>query len=210
MKKILVLTVALVLVASAAYSATVVGSAHDIKTRVTGATTTEVCVFCHTVHNSSAAVPVVLWNKVPSTVATYTVYQSATLKGSVSQPSGVSKACLSCHDGSVAMNSLVNPPAVGSTGTATTIATGARVGAGGAMQTHHPVSVTYRSDLNTTMRPNTTTTVVNGTVTLPLFGTASPFMVECGSCHNVHDPANAPFLRVSNTNSQLCTTCHVK
>jgi hypothetical protein len=47
-------------------------------------------------------------------------------------------------------------------------------------------------------------------------GVDQPF-VECGSCHDPHnsqtgvDPtASVAFLRVLNTDSQICTTCHIK
>jgi predicted CXXCH cytochrome family protein len=47
---------------------------------------------------------------------------------------------------------------------------------------------------------------VDGAHTVPLY-TAK---VECGSCHNVHDPQYPGFLRKSNAASALCTTCHIK
>lgn len=34
--------------------------------------------------------------------------------------------------------------------------------------------------------------------------------VECGSCHDPHSDTNATFLRVSNTGSGVCLSCHVK
>ena len=34
--------------------------------------------------------------------------------------------------------------------------------------------------------------------------------VECASCHDPHQAANPTFLRIPNTGSQLCLTCHVK
>lgn len=34
--------------------------------------------------------------------------------------------------------------------------------------------------------------------------------VECPSCHSVHDPTNTPFLRISNSGSAMCLTCHTK
>src|SRR5512139_3149402 len=105
MKKVLLLTVAMVLIAGMAYGATIVGTPHDIR-GATGGATTEVCIFCHTPHGASTALPVVLWNHASTAVANYGLYQSATLKGTVSQPAGVSKACLSCHDGTVAVNTL--------------------------------------------------------------------------------------------------------
>lgn len=198
----LVIAAAMLLIAGVAYGATIVGSSHDIRSQ-TGGATTEVCIFCHTPHNASTTLPVVLWNHA-ATTATYQLYQSATLQGTVSQPSGVSKACLSCHDGTVAVNALQG----GTLGTAQFVSGGARLGTN--LQSHHPVSVTYRNDLDPGLRTPTGSNIASGSVSLPLFGTATPFSVECGSCHNVHDPANAPFLRVANTNSQMCTTCHLK
>lgn len=82
--------------------------------------TDEICVFCHTPHGASsttAAPP--LWNKNLQTVAaTYTTYASL---GSVTidapqilSPVGsVSVACLSCHDGTQAMDNLINAPGSG-------------------------------------------------------------------------------------------------
>ena len=47
-------------------------------------------------------------------------------------------------------------------------------------------------------------------------GAAQPF-VECGSCHDPHNSqtgvtptASVAFLRILNTDSQICTTCHIK
>lgn len=45
-------------------------------------------------------------------------------------------------------------------------------------------------------------------------GTFEPF-VECGSCHDPHNDAtkaasSVAFLRISNTASRICTTCHIK
>jgi len=74
--------------------------------------TTEVCVFCHTPHGgltnvAGGAAPI--WNRNLST-ATYILYDSPNFDGkaTVTQPQGVSVACLSCHDGTVAFDSLLN------------------------------------------------------------------------------------------------------
>lgn len=80
--------------------------------------TTEICVFCHTPHgaDSSAAAP--LWNRTLST-ANYDTYASlgtSTLDGGDNQPGGVSLACLSCHDGTQAMNTVINSPGGGTSG----------------------------------------------------------------------------------------------
>lgn len=98
------------LVQSSALAA-VVGSFHDLSP-LTG-NTTAVCVFCHTPHGGDttfAAVP--LWNKV-ITPAGYTRYSSLllpTLDGTEAPVGSVSVACLSCHDGTTAMDVVINLP----------------------------------------------------------------------------------------------------
>ena len=71
----------------------------------------EVCIFCHTPHGGSLTGP--LWNRA-NTGTTYTHYRSAGasayLRGlSVNRPVGnESMLCLSCHDGSIAVHSILN------------------------------------------------------------------------------------------------------
>lgn len=89
--------------------------------RVT-AGTAEICVFCHTPHAADVSTPgVPLWNKRLNTgVGTFTVYASSTmdaLGASDGQGGGqigsVSIACLSCHDGTQAMDNMLNAPGTG-------------------------------------------------------------------------------------------------
>ena len=68
---------------------------------------TEVCVFCHTPHGSSGVTP--LWNR-NSPVGPYTIYQSSSLEAAIGQPTGASKLCLSCHDGTIALGSVLSRP----------------------------------------------------------------------------------------------------
>jgi predicted CXXCH cytochrome family protein len=85
--------------------------------------TEEICVFCHTPHgaaNGAGNPP--LWNK-SLPVGPYTLYSSSTLDaaratdGIAGSPSigSVSIACLSCHDGSLALNAVINAPGSGLT-----------------------------------------------------------------------------------------------
>jgi len=208
MKKALLLVIAILLVAGAAYGAGIVGSKHDIRGYVTGETTTQVCVFCHVPHNAATSWGGPFWNRA-NTAATFKIYTSPTLDGATSQPSGVSRACLSCHDGTVAVNSLINAPKDGTAGTLTSMAAGPAL-LGTDLSNDHPVTITYRPDLDKSLRLNVGATVPGPVWTAQLYGTASPYTVECASCHAVHDPTNTPFLRIANTTSQLCTTCHVK
>jgi len=74
--------------------------------------TDQVCIFCHTLHFSSAAAntrDAPLWNR-NTTASVYTPYSSATMDTTPGQPDGGSIACLSCHDGTVALDSLINAP----------------------------------------------------------------------------------------------------
>ena len=64
----------------------------------------EICVYCHTPHGGQVEAP--LWNRNFST-ATYQMYASATPDMAADgQPTGISQACLSCHDGTVALGDI--------------------------------------------------------------------------------------------------------
>lgn len=83
--------------------------------------TTEICVFCHTPHGGRTDVVgggAPLWNRALPT-STYTMYNSPNFDSANSRigapiaPQGVSLACLSCHDGTVAIDALINAPGSG-------------------------------------------------------------------------------------------------
>ena len=82
-------------------------------------TTTEVCIYCHTPHGGRTDVAdgsAPLWNRALSS-ASYNMYASpnfdSTANKQGAKPLGVSQACLSCHDGTVAFDALVNAPGSG-------------------------------------------------------------------------------------------------
>ncbi|MHB1068520.1 MAG: cytochrome c3 family protein [Gemmatimonadaceae bacterium] len=171
----------------------------------------EVCVYCHTPHSGSAAIP--LWNRA-STGATYTMYtstNSATMNMTVgAAPGPVSLACASCHDGTVGLDVITNKPNASTATPVTpaalmgTVFSGTKAVLGSELRDDHPIAVTYNPLLDTDF-------VAKATVetSLRLYG-ASKDQVECGSCHNPHNNTNAPFLRKSNAASALCLTCHIK
>jgi len=72
----------------------------------------EVCVYCHTPHGANSTVAAPLWNRTVK-ATTYTVYNSASLTQTVSQPGNSSLTCLSCHDGQTAIDSVINMPGSG-------------------------------------------------------------------------------------------------
>lgn len=75
----------------------------------------EVCVYCHTPHGANSTAQAPLWNRTPSS-ATYTTYDqlgTVTLTGSVVGPGPNSLTCLSCHDGTISVDSIINMPGSG-------------------------------------------------------------------------------------------------
>lgn len=205
MKRLFVMSAALaglMLGGGPASAQNVVGSAHDLRSQ--GGTTTQVCVYCHTPHKADVA-SAVLWNRVNPNPTTFTMYDSPTLdnKTNAGGPQGVSLACLSCHDGATAFNSLINAPGDGTAATGT-MSGGDAVGLDG-LANDHPISMTYDSVAEPGLRATMT-------VALPLFG-AGADQVECATCHNPHDQtavAGGHFLRITTSNSDLCTNCHIK
>ena len=121
MTKLMKLFPALVIAALAtAASAQVVGSSHDLSATgkdvvgAAGQAQNQVCVYCHMPHNA-VNIGAPLWNRTNSTTA-FTMYSAANSStfqlnaadtNTAARPVGaVSLACLSCHDGVTAFNSL--------------------------------------------------------------------------------------------------------
>ena len=79
--------------------------------------TTEVCIFCHTPHGANPDVTgqVPLWNRLVRDDS-YQPYTAPNMEGSGTDPGvpkGVSLGCLSCHDGTIALDALINLPGSG-------------------------------------------------------------------------------------------------
>ncbi len=72
----------------------------------------EICVYCHTPHAANTTIALPLWNRTNKT-NTYNTYNSSTITQPVSQPGPNSLSCLSCHDGTVAIDSIINMPGGG-------------------------------------------------------------------------------------------------
>ncbi|MCG7870935.1 MAG: cytochrome c3 family protein [Candidatus Thiodiazotropha lotti] len=187
-------------------TADIANTSHDLRsqtTLLTQAGNTQICAYCHTPHNASTTNSTTpLWNH-QDTVATYTMYSSPSLDMTIAgSPAGVSLACLSCHDGSVAADSLINFPS-GVTGPDGIFFLGDSLGTD--LSNDHPISLTY----NATQDPDFVAAVNSQVNGLQLFGGTGD-QVECGTCHSVHDNTNEPFLRMSNAGSALCLACHIK
>lgn len=179
----------------------------------------EICVYCHTPHNNNQQIEAPLWNReIPA--GPYSMYDSPSIDMIIAgSATGVSLACLSCHDNTIALDQVINLP----TAQAGSITLQGGTIAGCASFCHeihhrttfegtvigtdltndHPISITYDPSKDENFHPAS-----NGMVgTLRLYG-ANKDQVECASCHNPHDNSNRPFLRMSNDDSAMCLTCH--
>lgn len=189
-------------------------SKHDFSSKSWASS--QICIVCHTPHNSDASITdAPLWNHATSS-ATFTMYSNPnTLDGSVdSSPNAVSKMCLSCHDGVTAIDSYG-----GNTGSIllnTTNFPGTKANLGSNLANDHPISIAYSSTTATTDKelwdPSTTNVQdLGGYIKDKMLFNSK---IECSSCHDVHNSGNAStnghMLVLANTGSALCLTCHKK
>lgn len=219
-KHIILFTIILLLISGLALIAYggVVGSKHDLSTAVS----VSACMFCHAPHNARTdSGP--LWNLVDRGI-TYQMYSSDTMSNpSPATPSGVSLACLSCHDGAGTIGDgqhhimTINKPDYMNDAYCDKCHPGSRPDGSGMysdillnsigkdLRNDHPISIPYPTpaqDPDFFIPPDSQ----KGWADVPLYSGK----VECGSCHDPHNPTNTPFLRKSNAGSALCTTCHNK
>jgi predicted CXXCH cytochrome family protein len=206
MKKIaaLIITLAFILNFSTVSHAVITGSAHDFSANSWN-TTSQICVVCHTPHNGDTTITdAPLWNH-EVTNTTFTLYNSAWLDAVPGQPSGVSKLCLSCHDGTIAIEDYA-----GRTGGTDFVLPANNLGT--TLANDHPISITYDSALAVAdsglYDPAAQNSGLRGTVQEDLLVNDK---LECSSCHDVHNSIPASkLLRIDNTQSGLCLTCHNK
>ncbi len=177
----------------------IVGSAHDFSSK--GWSGGKICQPCHTPHTADTSAPSSpLWNHTVTT-ATFTMYSSLTLVVQPeSQPRGGTKLCLSCHDGTVAIDSF------GGNWGGSTISGAANLTSD--LSDDHPVSIRWEHQNETP--PCSNCHFVHGNMfafDLPFFGG----FVECATCHDVHNSTELPkLLRKSLVGSEICLYCHGK
>lgn len=234
-KIIIIMVLAIALLGAGAALAGITATKHNLSSTGTGTVKAsagqqndEICVWCHTPHFANTGFTgAPLWNKATPS-GTYTMY-GTTIAGTTpdATPNGVTKACLSCHDGVNAINSLVNQAGAGGVVAAGTnvafgltplgtavLMTGTATKIGQTLADDHPVSILYTAGKASLKA----TTTVFGTATLAALLRSGK--VECSSCHDPHTAsgdttgqgttAGALFLRLSNAGSALCLSCHGK
>ncbi|MBW2289518.1 MAG: hypothetical protein JRG90_17060 [Deltaproteobacteria bacterium] len=157
------------------------------------------CRFCHTPHR--AAQTLALWNRDLPAQA-YDPYDSSTLTVTPEQPTGASRLCLSCHDGTVALGNLLHAPGenISPIGTLQ-----GRTLLGTDLTDDHPVSFIYDEGLAVQNGELVSPGALNGPVQLD-----RESRVQCTSCHDPHSDVYPKFLVASIQNADLCVTCHTK
>jgi predicted CXXCH cytochrome family protein len=198
--------VGVVLVAAAAPARadlSVVNSKHNLSTSgpgpVKALTESQICVFCHIPHHGLGGTTA---NR-PDSNAAYQPYSSPTLASTPpGAPTGATRICLSCHDGTIALGQTVASGTIGlaNTGPGGTIP-GGSANVGTDLRKTHPVS--FRPGLSPELR----SPPPGDAVTLDKSGA-----VQCTSCHDPHrdsiDPLQRKFLVKPNRASTLCLSCH--
>lgn len=174
----------------------------------------EICIFCHTPHGGSLTGP--LWNRANS-AQVYTHYTSSTLSSQVAASRGQniydeSRLCLSCHDGSISMYTVMNannvtlqPQPFWGTGFmrgATGLTQGPRIGMGrnadgtvneisNDLSDDHPISFKYLPVLTDAAKDSNRLQTIayaegQGVRFFPIGAADADKRVECSSCHDPH------------------------
>jgi len=195
----------------------ITGSYHDFSSDSWN-TSHSLCTVCHSMHNTDVNKLVPLWTH-ETTAQTFTMYDSPTLPLSLAgtQPSGTTKACLSCHDGITAVNSYGGK----TNGTYTVITGTAAIGTD--LSHNHPISFNYDSaQANDPTGLHSSSDVIATSLTAGFAGkTVKQAMLrnsttmECSSCHDIHrqrgNSYNSGIYTVaSSAYGELCLICHIK
>lgn len=210
--QVFMLAAVLLLVARSAVSGSIMGSAHDFT--IYNWSGGQVCIACHNPQNANTSVTVApQWNHTLS-AQSYTLYSSPSLKANIGQPGMRSKLCLSCHDGTVAVDSFG-----GATGSQ--YVSGAN-NVGIVLKDDHPIGLLYDSTLatlNGSLFDPASKSVTIGSGGTTQTGTVASLMLydggqlECSSCHDVHNKFTAGtvgLMKVDANGSAICMVCHRK
>ncbi|MFG0286309.1 MAG: cytochrome c3 family protein [Phycisphaerales bacterium JB039] len=182
----------------------VVDSPHNLSASGPGAirapTEEQVCIFCHTPHNARPIRP--LWNRY-TPIEAYRIYSSQSLDAQPGQPTGASKMCLSCHDGTIALGAVFSrtTPIPLAGGTQTLPPGPSNLGTD--LSDDHPISFRYDSALATR-----DTRLRDPSALPPHLPLDHNGELQCTTCHDAHDDSRGNFLNMFNDGSQLCIACH--
>ena len=157
-------------------------------------TENRICIFCHTPHNANPYTP--LWNREFST-ANYILYNSSTLSVHTWQPTGPTRLCLSCHDGTIALGEVLSEE--NTIMMTQEITAYRRSYIDTDISDDHPVCFNYYDALPNDELAQTVP---------PGLKTYNRDNIHCTTCHDPHDNTFGNFLVMNNNYSALCVTCH--
>jgi hypothetical protein len=166
----------------------------------------QICVFCHTPHAAENIPNAPLWNRKLSG-ATYSTYNSTSIDANIDElsqgPGGLSRLCLSCHDGTMAIgnvnvlngkaNQSVTMTGTGAGGTmpaGSGTTTGFTRNLGVDLSNDHPISFTYDAAL--AARDGELRTPDGTVVGTRVRGQVKPKLplengqLQCTTCHDPH------------------------
>lgn len=195
---------ALVTGSALAQQTSVVDSPHNLSTSGTGSirasSEEQVCIFCHTPHNATPIRP--LWNRAMP-VQAYSIYNSRSLDAKPGQPTGTSKMCLSCHDGTIALGAVASfATPITLSGGVTTMPIGpGHIGTD--LRDDHPISFRFDSALAAEDTKLVSPSALPPEIKLDVNGE-----LQCTSCHDAHNNAFGDFLVMASPHSELCLSCH--
>ena len=196
-----------------AFAQTMVGEAHDFSGA--GWADGEICKPCHTPHHAiddEEGSVGWLWNH-QLTTATYTLYGNAG-----TAPAGPdngdaafdsrSRLCMSCHDGTVAIDSFGGQPG------SIFITGDERIGTD--LSDDHPVGVTalypeqgdaeFQAANDHKLGPNLEMKLYE----MQISAGNPQYVVGCTTCHTPHYAGFDMQLRMDNSSSLMCLSCHIK
>jgi hypothetical protein len=139
-----------------------------------------------------------LWNR-SSPSNPYTPYDSSTLKADVGQPTGSSRMCLSCHDGTIALGAIASTPTeIPFKGGLRYIQDDRSSYLGTDLSDDHPISFEYDTALSLENME------LRDPLSLPpVLKLEDDVRLQCTTCHDPHDDPFGRFLVMDNTASAL-------
>ncbi len=207
----------------------VFGSEHDFKTpnpeyNAPGGASYSLCNFCHIAHKFGSAPTgpgYLLWNHTLSNQASYGVYTSDSMRSAPADLGGqmtVSNLCLSCHDGTIAVNSWYEaqlgpnfqPLPQGTNFMAEDHTTRD-------LTKQHPINFIYpdaTTAANIGIFPAADLNSIDGNGNVPLFNGK----MQCATCHDAHaGPSSGahlffrtfPSTPAQTTTGSFCVYCHL-
>jgi len=215
MKSLLCLILISALVCAAPVRSAGKGSVFDSKHNLSASgpgeikspTETQVCIFCHSSHNTSKEGP--LWNHQTTAEKSFATYKRSTMKNQPEQPNGATKLCLSCHDGTIAVGAvrgLSRPIPMQNVGAQGVIPANKKANLGFDLSGTHPVSVKYQQSSAITVE-HLRWPPIDPEKSV---GPDADGYVQCTSCHDPHDDSKSdryPFWKKA-TFDEVCLTCH--